>query len=111
MNRIVFISSSQLGSGEPELGEALMQAFLDNLKKVEPPPAAVIFMNTGVHLAAADAPTVDNLKVLAESGVDILSCGTCLDYYDLLDDVAVGRVSNMTEIVTILANADGVITP
>jgi len=111
MDRIVFISSDRLGSGEEELGEALMRAFLDNLNKTSPLPDGVIFMNSGVRLVAEKSATIDHLKTLQAAGVDILSCGTCLDYYDLMDDVAVGRVSNMHEIVTLFMNAGNVITP
>ena len=111
MNRVVFISSNRLGKGEAELGEALQRAFLETLGKVEPLPDAVIFMNAGVHLVADDAPTVNSLRTLEASGVDILSCGTCLDYYNLMDRVGAGRISDMTEIVTMLMNADSVISP
>ena len=111
MKRIVFISSDHLGIGEPELGSALMKAFLDNLGRVEPLPDGVIFMNAGVHLVADGANTIEHLKTLESAGVEILSCGTCLDYYHLMDRVAVGRVSNMQEIATLFLNADNVITP
>ena len=68
-------------------------------------------MNAGVRLVAGDAAVLDSLRALAGAGVDILSCGTCLDYYDLMERVAVGRVSNMNEITTLFLNADNVITP
>ncbi|MFC1595514.1 sulfurtransferase-like selenium metabolism protein YedF [Gemmatimonadota bacterium] len=111
MNKVVFISSNHLGAGETELGEALQRAFLESLGKVEPLPDAVIFMNAGVHLVANDAPTINSLRTLEASGVDILSCGTCLDYYNLMERVGAGRVSNMAEIVTMLMNADSVVSP
>jgi selenium metabolism protein YedF len=111
MKRIVFITSNRLGVGEEELGEALMKAFLDNLGKVESRPDGVIFMNAGVHLVAEGATTIGPLKALESAGTEILACGTCLDYYHLMDRVAVGRVSNMNEITTCFMNADNVITP
>ena len=111
MNKIVFITSNCLGTGEAELGEALLRAFLETMVKVEPLPDAVIFMNAGVHLVEEDAATVGNVKALEAAGVDILSCGTCLDYYNLMDSVGAGRVPNMTEISTMLMNADSVISP
>lgn len=94
----VFISSPTIGSGDDELGALLMRGFTYALAEAESPPARVILMNGGVTLAVEGSESLQNLKRLAERGVDILACGTCLEFYKLKDKLAVGRVSNMYEI-------------
>ena len=73
-------------------------------------PGTVIFMNGGVKLAVLDEQILEHLKVLAEKGVNILVCGTCLNYYGLTDKLACGQVSNMYEIYECMARAGKVIT-
>ena len=68
-------------------------------------------MNRGVHLAVSGSEVLDSLKALAAAGCDILVCGTCLDYFGLKEQVAVGRVSNMYEIVETLTEAEKIIAP
>ncbi|HHW91906.1 MAG TPA: sulfurtransferase-like selenium metabolism protein YedF, partial [Firmicutes bacterium] len=75
-----------------------------------PRPAAIILINGGVKLAAQGAETVPSLEVLTAAGVEILVCGTCLDYYGLKESLAVGTVSNMYTITEKLLQAQRVIT-
>jgi selenium metabolism protein YedF len=94
----VFISSDKIGTGADELGELLMRGFLRTIAESEHRPERVVFMNSGVKLALDDSAALASLHALVDSGVEILSCGTCLDYYDARSRLAVGRVSNMLEI-------------
>jgi selenium metabolism protein YedF len=98
----VFISSDKIGSGNDELGSLLMRGFLRTLAESGEPPARIILMNGGVKLAIEGAASVPSLASLANAGVEILACGTCLDYYKVKDKLAVGRVSNMLEISGLL---------
>ena len=98
----VFLSSSSIGRGDDELGALLMRGFTYALAEAEVPPARVILMNSGVRLAIEGSECLPNLRTLAESGIDVLACGTCLEYYGLKDKLAVGRVSNMYEIAGLL---------
>jgi len=107
----VFIASDQAGRGEEALGRLLMKSFLFALTQTSSPPDRIIFMNRGVHLALGGSEVLDSLKALAAAGCDILVCGTCLDYFGLKEQVAVGRVSNMYEIVETLTEADRIIAP
>jgi selenium metabolism protein YedF len=102
---VVFMPSDSLGRGPAELGERLAAAYLHALLDVTPRPATIIFMNTGVKLAAEGSKALDDLRTLAEQGVDILACGTCLSYFDLTQKLSVGRVSNMYDIATALHGA------
>lgn len=103
--RVVLISSDQIGRGEPELGHILMRSFLYTLREVEPRPDTLIFLNTGVQLTTEGSPILEDLQALEEAGLQILVCGTCLDYFHLKERVRVGQVSNMYAIAETLLQA------
>lgn len=107
---VYFITSNVIGQGSPDLGETLMKSLFATLANRQPVPAAVIFLNTGVYLSTEGSPVLDALHRLAAAGTEILSCGTCLEYYGLKERLAVGRVSNMYEINTFLTGPQKVIT-
>ena len=67
------------------------------------------FYNGGATITTEGSPSLDDLKNMEAQGVEILTCGTCLDYYNLKDKLAVGSVTNMYTIVEKLANADKII--
>ena len=94
----VFISADKIGTGADELGALLMRGFLRTLAESEGKPRRVIFMNSGVKHALDDSAALPSLRSLEGAGAEILSCGTCLDYYDARSRLSVGRVSNMLEI-------------
>jgi selenium metabolism protein YedF len=107
----VLLASDLLGSGPDELGRVLIRSFVKTLKEVAPKPWRVIIINSGVQLALDGSPVLGDLIALEETGVDLLSCGTCLDYFKAKDRLKAGRVSNMLEIVTTLTTADRVVRP
>lgn len=96
---IVVISSQFAGSGNDELGAALMKSFIYTLTESEQLPRCLLFYNGGVHLTTAGSGVLEDLHRLEDAGVEILSCGTCLNYYGLSDALEVGKVTNMYEIV------------
>ncbi len=108
---LVYLNSDEMGRGEGKLGRLLIKAFLQTLPELENPPAAIILVNRGVFLATRKAAEHTSLRALAETGCEILVCGTCLDFYNLQDELAVGRVSNMFEIASRLAGPGPVIRP
>ena len=81
------------------------------LTQLDELPATVLLYNGGVKLACAGSASLDDLKALAEAGVEIMSCGTCLNHYGLADQLGVGEVTNMYVIVEKQANARGIIRP
>ncbi len=107
---IVMITSSTLGQGSEELGKILMRSFIFTLKETEPLPSKILFLNSGVFLTTAGSPVLDELKELAEMGVEIFSCGTCLDYYELKEKLAVGHITNMYDTVEAVQAAAKCIT-
>jgi len=104
--KVYLIASDKLGEGEPELGEILIKGFLSTLLDIKPLPQKIIFLNSGVKLAVLEADLKKVLEDLETAGVEILICGTCLDYYGLSDQVEIGEVSNMYEIVDSINSGD-----
>ena len=101
---VVVIPGDQMGRGEEELGHILIRSFLHALNEVSEGPDIMIFFNTGVKLTVGGSEVLADLQDLEKNGVEILICGTCLDYFSLKDKIAVGQVSNMYTIAeTMLA--------
>lgn len=101
----VVISSDSMGQGSEELGQILSKSYLHALTGMEQLPDSIIFYNSGVRLVTDDSNALEDLNTLAAAGVDILSCGTCLNFFQLEDKMAVGRVSNMAEICNKMISA------
>jgi selenium metabolism protein YedF len=106
---VVFITTDQLGVGEERLGGILMKAFLNTLHDSEPKPEKIMFINNGVKLTTEGSDVLDSLAALTEDGVQIISCGTCLNYYGILDKLKFGIAGNMYDIVNNLLEAGKVI--
>lgn len=106
---VVFLSTDKLGHGDDELGAKLMENFLATLPEMN--VWQIIMVNGGVRLATSEGKNLESLKKLAEQGVKISVCGTCLNYFGLLDEKKIGETTNMLDIVTTLDLADKVIRP
>ncbi len=107
----VFVGKDFVGDGDPTLGYSLMKMFLYTLSQSDALPQYLLFMNAGVKLAAGnEQQIIDSLHVLTEKGVQILVCGTCLNFYGLTDQLKAGTVSNMYEILSAMQKAGKVIT-
>jgi selenium metabolism protein YedF len=91
----ILVKSNLFGSGNDELGEILMKSFMYALTELSDNISHLIFMNGGVRLTTEGSPVLEHLQVLEESGVEILSCGTCLDFMQLKDKLKAGQVTNM----------------
>ena len=107
--RVIFIGADQMGSGDPELGRILMKNFIFTLTEADDVPDAIYCVNSGVKLTIEGSEALEPLAELADRGVDIASCGLCLEYFDAKDSLAVGRVSNMLELVNALGGAGSII--
>ena len=106
----VWIPTRTLGRGNDELGAILMKAFLYTLTEQPTPPTRIVFANRGVELCCEGSDVLDSLRALDEAGVEIIACGTCLDFLGLMDEIVIGTVSNMADIVEALSEADKLIT-
>jgi selenium metabolism protein YedF len=108
---VVYINSHLMGDGDEDLGSFLMKVFLKTLLDLETKPNRLILINSGVQLASEGSKVLDSLIGLSEKGVEILSCGSCLDFYGLKGKLKVGVVSNMVEIIQSMMEADRLIRP
>jgi selenium metabolism protein YedF len=107
---VVVIHAETLGRGDDALGAKLMGSFLRTLTTVEQKPDAMVFYNAAVRLLAPGSPHLEALRALHAAGVDLLACVTCLEFYSLTDQLSVGAVSNMREIVQRTLGASRVVT-
>ena len=89
------ISSDTMGSGDEKLGSILMKSFIYTVSETEPYPSTIVFYNGGVKLTVEGSEVLDDLINLEKAGVEIISCGTCLDFLGLKDKLKVGTISNM----------------
>lgn len=108
---LVFLASDVIGAGDDSLGGRLMLNFLTTLPELGTELWRVIMLNGAVRLSAADSPALPHLKRLQDAGVSVLVCGTCLDHFGLLEQKAVGQVTNMLDVVTSLQLATRIIRP
>ena len=108
---VAVVSADHMGEGNDELGRALIKGFLFAMTMQEELPSTILFYNGGAHLTCQGSDSLEDLHALQERGVEILTCGTCLDFYGLKDQLAVGSVTNMYDIVERQMKADLVIRP
>jgi selenium metabolism protein YedF len=106
---VLVIPSETMGRGDDELGGILIRGFFHAVGQVAPQPDTIIFFNSGVKLVVEGSPVLEDLRALADQGVELLACGTCLGHYGLKEKVAVGVVSNMYTIAETLLRAGKVV--
>ncbi len=109
--RVVQITAGTMGSGDDELGALLLRSFLKTQAELERRPDAVLFYNDGVKLCCEGSYLLDDLRGLEAAGVEIIACGTCLNFFELADQLRVGRVTDMLEIAGRLADAGSIVRP
>lgn len=110
-NTVVVISSDRMGSGNDELGKVLMKGCIFAISQLDSLPKTMLFYNGGATLTCEGSDSIQDLKNLEAQGVEIMTCGTCLDYYGIKDKLVVGSVTNMYNIVEKQAGASKIIRP
>jgi selenium metabolism protein YedF len=110
MGKVVVINSDKMGQGDEELRERLIANFLSKQIDAQSKPQMLVFYNSGERLAAKGSPVLESLQSLENLGIEIICCGTCVNYYGLTDRIEAGRVTNMPEIVKILIEAKSTAT-
>ena len=108
---VVVISSAQMGSGSEELGRALMKGFLYALCQQDSLPSTILFYNGGAALTCEGSASLEDIRSLQAQGVEILTCGTCLNYYGLTEKLRVGEITNMYVICEKMTQADLIVKP
>lgn len=110
-NTVVVISSDRMGEGNDELGKVLLKGYLYALSQMDELPSTILFYNGGAAITTEGSDSLEDLKSLEAQGVEILTCGTCLNYYNLSDKLMVGNVTNMYVIAETMMQADKIIRP
>ena len=100
-----------MGTGAEELGKTLLKAFVFSLTQQDKLPKTILFYNGGASLTCEGSPMLEDLKALEAEGVEILTCGTCLKHYGLMEKLMVGKVTDMYTIAERMTGADKVIRP
>ena len=108
---VIYINSELMGIGNEELGALLMSNFLSTLGDFVKEVSHILLVNGGVKLACEGSDKVENLVMLEEAGIEILSCGTCINHFNLSERVKAGKVSNMFTILQVLSSANTILTP
>ena len=110
-NTVVVVAADHMGEGQGELGKNLLKAFLYALSQQERLPKTLLFYNGGASLTCQGSLSLEDLQSMAERGVEILTCGTCLNFYGLTEKLQVGTVTNMYVIAEKMLNAGNVVKP
>lgn len=110
-NTVVVYKSAYMGHGDEDLGKVLVKGSIYAFSQLENPPKTFLFYNSGVKLVCDGSDNIEDLNNLKAKGVKIFACGTCLNHYGLQDNLAIGEVTNMYDIVEMLNNAGKIIIP
>ncbi|WP_288773635.1 sulfurtransferase-like selenium metabolism protein YedF [uncultured Eubacterium sp.] len=110
-NTVVVLASATMGAGDEELGEILMKGFIYALSQQEELPTTILLYNGGAKISCEESPSLEDLRSLEAQGVEILTCGTCLNHYGLTDKLKVGDVTNMYVIAEKMTQADLIVKP
>jgi selenium metabolism protein YedF len=102
---VIAFGKNTMGTGNDELGAMLMKAFIYSLTELDTPPALMVFFNAGVRLTSEGSTALKDLKTIEDKGCVISSCGTCLDFYQLKEKLAIGNVTNMYAIASAMGSA------
>ncbi|HEY92297.1 MAG TPA: sulfurtransferase-like selenium metabolism protein YedF [Dehalococcoidia bacterium] len=105
-SKVFLIQSEELGRGDSRLGSILMVNFLRLLGESEGKPSSLVFSNTGVRLVCESSQVLDHLKRLEKQGVEILACTTCLEYFDLMDKLVIGKATTMVQCIQSMLSCD-----
>lgn len=108
---VVVLSSDMMGSGEDALGRTLMKGFVFALTQLDSLPDTILLYNTGAKLSIAGSESLQDLITLEQAGVTVMTCGNCLKYFDIEDQLAVGQITNMYSIVEEMRNATRILRP
>lgn len=109
MKTMYTFTRNGLGDAPEGLRQALAVKFLSLLAQEEQLPAAILFYTEGVKLVVEGSPVINWLEMLQGKGVELIICSTCLEYFGLKDQVRVGRMAGMPDIIAAMQNADKVV--
>lgn len=107
VGQVLFLKSDKIGEGE--LGSLLMQGFLSNILELSNKPELIICVNTAVLIGSdASHPAHEAMKALEKSGIELVSCSACLDYF--AKEAILGEVGNAYSILAELFSTKKVLS-
>ena len=109
--KVAVISADVMGKGDDELGKVLIKGFLYALSQMETHVDTILFYNGGAKLTTEGSDSIEDLKKMEAEGTEILTCGTCLKHYGLMEKLLVGKVTDMYTITERMMGADKIIRP
>ena len=109
MSFAYYIASDKIGEQDPKLGGLLIHNFFNKLTEAKELPSHILLVERGVHLLLPEFSAIEAIKSLEEKGVEFLACVTCLEYYDLKDQIVMGKISNMPSIIEAMHQVEKVI--
>lgn len=107
---VILITNHGLGHAPAELGLKLAQTWLGLVDAGEEQPAAICLYGEGVKLACEGSPVLDELRSLADKGVRLVVCTTCLNFFGLMEELRAGTAGSMKDILELQWAAKKVIT-
>ena len=108
---VVVLGADHMGEGDDKLGKMLMKGFVYALTQLEELPQTILLFNSGAYLSCEGSDSVEDLKSMEAQGVEVMTCGTCLNHYGLTEKLAVGSVTNMYVIAQTMMEADHIVKP
>lgn len=108
---VIYCGSDRMGDGDDEFGRVLMRNFISTLLEMDPLPDTILFVNSGIELTTEGSEVLEALQKLSDQGVDLASCGLCLEFYQKKEQLKVGRVTNMYEMADLQCQATRVVSP
>lgn len=110
-NTVVVLGADHMGEGDEKLGRMLMKGFVYALTQTDQLPKTILLYNSGAYLSCEGSDSLEDLKTLEAEGVEVMTCGTCLNHYGLSEKLAVGSVTNMYVIAQTMMEADHIVKP
>lgn len=107
---VILINQEGMGSADTRLQQKLLDTYLNLLLENGTLPAAICFYAEGVKLVVEGSPLVERLAQVEQRGVRLIVCATCLNFYGLGNNIQVGIVGGMGDILEAQIRAGKVIT-
>ena len=64
-----------------------------------------------MKLTTSEGDILKDIQALEAQGVEVVSCGTCLEFFGLKEELKVGSITNMYDIVERQEQAAKIIKP
>lgn len=106
---MVLFTRFGMGDAPAELQQKLAGVFLKLLAQ-DTPPGVIAFYGDGVKLTCEGSPVIDQLRALSDNGARLVVCQTCLDFFGLREQMRVGIVGGMGDIIAAMKSAAKVIS-